>query len=373
MMADQTNTPTRRGLLRAAGAVALAAGLQAAGGGCKRRVKAVAATRNAAGTGPEVTDLKLGIIALTDCSPLVIAEKKGFFKKHGLNAVVDKKANWAAIRDALVSREIQGTHMLLGMPLALTMGLGSGNKVECVVPWLLNRNGQSISLSNAFKGKVRADASALKPLVDAARAGGKPANFAMTFPTGTHAMWLRYWLGAGGIAPETDAGLKVVPPPNMFTGMQSGDMDGFCVGEPWNAKTIAENVGYTAINTQDIWKDHPEKVLAFRKDFADQNPRTVKAALKAVHEASVWLDDMKNRDEQCQIISATSYVNCPKELILPRMLGDYDYGDDRGKRKDPNYMIFSQRNCNYPQLKYATWFLSQFRRWGLVQGTPDYA
>jgi nitrate/nitrite transport system substrate-binding protein len=132
-------------------------------------------------------------------------------------------------------------------------------------------------------------------------------------------------------------------------------------------------VGFTAINTQDIWKDHPEKVLAFRKDFAEQNPRTVKAVLKALHEASVWLDDVKNRPEQCEIIASTSYVNCPKDLILSRMLGDYDFGDSRGKFKDPNYMIFSERNCNYPQYKYATWFLTQFRRWGMVEGTPDYA
>jgi nitrate/nitrite transport system substrate-binding protein len=363
--------PSRRRFLKDASAVAAALPVAGALAGCKRKEKTRAAA--ASGTGPEVTDLKFGMIALTDCSPLVIAEKKGFFKKHGINGVVEKKGNWAAIRDSLVSGEIHGTHMLIGMPLSLTMGLGGVKPVPMVIPWLLNRNGQSISLSKALKGKVKADPAPLKPIVDAARAAGKPMNFAMTFPTGTHAMWIRYWLAAGGIYPDTDAGLKVVPPPNMFNGMQSGEIDGFCVGEPWNAKTVAEGVGFTAINTQDIWKDHPEKVLAFRRDFADANPRTVKAVLKALHEASVWLDDLKNRPEQCEIIAPTSYVNCPKELILGRMVGEYDFGDERGKTNDPNYMIFSGRNCNYPQYKYAIWFLSQFRRWGMVDGAPDYA
>jgi nitrate/nitrite transport system substrate-binding protein len=357
-------------MLRASGlaGVALLAGQLA---GCKKREVVATGVHTSSGEGPEVTDLRFGMIALTDCSPLVVAEKKGFFKKYGINAVVDKKANWAAIRDTLVSGEIHGTHMLIGMPIASTMGIG-GQKVPMVIPWMINRNGQSISLQKNLKGKVGADPKPLKPIVDAARAAGKPMTFAMTFPTGTHAMWIRYWLGAGGINPDKDAGLKVIPPANMFTNMRSGEMDGFCVGEPWNAKTVAEGVGYTAINTQDIWKDHPEKVCAFKADFAEKNPKTIKAVLKALNEASVWLDDLKNRPEQCELISPTNYVNCTKEQILPRMLGEYDFGDERGTKKDPNYMIFSRRNCNYPQYKYAVWFMTQYRRWGLIDSTPDY-
>lgn len=371
MSSKPSNTPvSRRNVLRATGlgGVALLAGQLI---GCKKREVVATGVHTSSGEGPEKTDLKFGMIALTDCSPLVVAEKKGFFKKYGINAVVDKKANWAAIRDTLVSGELHGTHMLIGMPIGSTMGIG-GQKVPMIIPWLLNRNGQSISLQKNLKGKVGADPKALKPIVDAAKAAGKPMTFAMTFPTGTHAMWIRYWLAAGGINPDKDAGLKVIPPANMFTNMRSGEMDGFCVGEPWNAKTVAEDVGFTAINTQDIWKDHPEKVCAFRADFAERNPKTIKAVLKALNEASVWLDDLKNRPEQCEIVSPTNYVNCTKEQILPRMLGEYAMGDERGTRKDPNYMIFSSRNCNYPQYKYAIWFMTQFRRWGLVDGPPDY-
>jgi nitrate/nitrite transport system substrate-binding protein len=321
---------------------------------------------------PETKSMRFGMIALTDCSPIVIAHEKGLFKKYGIDSVVSKGANWAAIRDSLSSGDLQGTHMLLGMPIASTMGLLGSPKKPMVIPWILNRNGQSISIKNAFKGKVQDDPKALRSFVDKGKALGEPLTFAMTFPPGTHAMWTRYFLGAGGINPDKDIALIVVPPAQMVANMKVGKMDGFCVGEPWNARLISDGVGYTALNTQDIWKDHPEKVCAFLEEFAEKNPKTVKAVLKALHEASVWLDKLENRPEQSEIVSKPTYINCPKEMILSRLLGDYDFGDGR-KKKDSFYMIYHDRNCNYPQPKYAVWWLSQFRRWGMVSGPPDYA
>jgi nitrate/nitrite transport system substrate-binding protein len=326
---------------------------------------------------PESPDVKLGIIALTDCSSIVVAHEKGLFKKYGINSTVSKGASWAAIRDSLSNGDIQATHMLIGMPIASTMGLGGAPKKPMIVPWLLNRNGQAITLSNTFKGKVTDDPKALKPFVEEAKAKGSPLTFAMTFPPGTHAMWMRYYLAAGGINPGDAAGagadvsLITVPPPQMVANMKVGKMDGFCVGEPWNAKTIAEDIGFTSITTQAIWKDHPEKVCAFTEEFAEKNPKTVKAVLKALHEASLWLDKMENREEQANIVSAATYINCPPETILGRLQGKYLMGDGR-KFKDPNYMTFSDRNCNYPQAKYAKWWLTQLRRWGFVEGAPDY-
>lgn len=326
---------------------------------------------------PEMPDIKLGMIALTDCSSIVVAHEKGHFKKFGINSTVSKGASWAAIRDALSNGDIQATHMLLGMPIASTMGLAGAPPKPMIIPWLLNRNGQSISLKKDLAGKVAADPKALKPFVDTAKASGTPMTFAMTFPPGTHAMWIRYWLAAGGINPGdaqgggADISLVTVPPPQMVANMKVGKMDGFCVGEPWNARAITDEVGFTAINSQGIWKDHPEKVCAFTAEFADKNPKTVKAILKALQEASVWLDNMDNRPEAAQIVSAPTYINCPSENILPRLLGKYDMGN--GERfRDPNYMIFHDRNCNYPQPKYAKWWLTQFRRWGFVDGAPDY-
>ncbi len=321
---------------------------------------------------PETADVKFGMIALTDCSSIVVAHEKGLFKKYGINSVVTKGANWAAIRDSLSNGDIQATHMLLGMPIASTMGLMGSPKKPMIAPWMINRNGQSISLANKFKGKVTDDPKGLKPFVEEAKKAGTPLTFAMTFPPGTHAMWMRYYLGAGGINPDTDVALITVPPPQMVSNMKVGKMDGFCVGEPWNARAIAEEVGFTSINTQGIWKDHPEKVCAFTQEFADKNPKTVKAVLKALHEASVWLDVMENRPEQAKIVASPTYIGCPEDIILSRLQGKYIYGDGR-KLRDPNYMIFSQRNCNYPQAKYAKWWLTQFRRWGMVDAAPDYA
>src|ERR1043166_7699384 len=321
--------------------------------------------------GPETTDINFGMIALTDCSPIVIAHEKGFFKKYGINSTVSKGASWAAIRDALSNGDIQATHMLTGMPIASTMGLLGSPKKPMIIPWMINRNGQSITLKAELKGKGADDPKALKPLADEARAKGSPMTFAMTYPPGTHAMWMRYYLAAGGIHPDRDIALITIPPAQMVANMKIGKMDGFCVGEPWNARAIADGIGFTSLNTQDIWKDHPEKVCAFTAEFAEKNPKTVKAVLKALHEASVWLDNMENRPEQAKIVSAATYINCAPETILGRMQGKYDFGDGR-KKDDPNYMIFHDRNCNYPQFKYAKWFLSQYRRWGFVDGAVDY-
>jgi nitrate/nitrite transport system substrate-binding protein len=326
---------------------------------------------------PETAKMRFGIIALTDCSPIVIAHEKGLFKKYGIESTVAKGANWAAIRDSLSSGDNQGTHMLIGMPIASTMGLLGSPKKPMIIPWLLNRNGQAITLKAEWNGKVGDDPKALKPLVDQAKKRGETLTFAMTFPPGTHAMWMRYYLGAGGINPgdatgaNADISLITIPPPQMVANMKIGKMDGFCVGEPWNARAIADKIGFTSVTTQDMWKDHPEKVCAFTAEFADKNPKAIKACLKALHEAGMWLDDMNNRPEQCEIVSKPTYINCDKDIILGRLLGRLDYGDGRTKT-DELPMHFSRRNCNYPQPAFAKWWLTQFRRWGMVTGVPDY-
>lgn len=375
-IASGSQTPERRGrrgFIKLAATSAVGTALLGTSA-CKKstpRRRPAAGSSPAAATGPETPNVRLGMIALTDCSPLVVALERGIFRRYGINATIVKGASWAAIRDSLSNGDIQGTHMLLGMPIASTLGLGGSPRVPMITPWLLSRNGQAISLANSFKGRVAADPRALKPLVDAAKARNSPMTFAMTFPTGTHAMWMRYYLAQGGIHPDRDVALVTIPPPQMVANMRVDRMQGFCVGEPWNARAIADDIGFTSITTQEMWRDHPEKVLAFREDWAAENPRTVKAILKAIHEASEWLDVMSNRQEQARIVSATTYINCPPALILGRLQGHYDYGDGR-TTEDPNYMIFSSRGCNAPQTKYAKWFLSQFRRWGMLPSAPDY-
>ena len=360
---DGGNGVDRRGFVKAAGvsaAAALMSGLPGWVGGVYAQ------------DGPETKAMRFGMIALTDCAPIVMAHELGLFKKFGIESTVSKEASWAVIRDKLSIGENHGTHMLIGMPLASTMGLAGSPVKPMVIPWLLNRNGQAITLNNKLKAAGVRTPRQLKPLADKAKASGEPLTFAMTFPPGTHAMWTRYWLGSGGIHPDKDITLITIPPAQMVANMKVDKMDGFCVGEPWNKRAIDDGIGFTAITTQQMWKDHPEKVLAFTEEFATKNPRSVKAALKAVHLASVELDKMENRMKFAETIARPTYINCPPAIIQERLMGKYDYGDGRVEQ-DPNYMIFSNRNCNYPQQIYAKWWLTQFRRWGMTKGAPDYA
>ena len=257
------------------------------------------------------------------------------------------------------------------MPIASTLGLAGSPVKPMVMPWLLNRNGQAITLSNKLKQAGVREPKALKPMADKAKASGAPMAFAMTFPAGTHAMWMRYWLAAGGIHPDKDVSLITIPPPQMVANMKVGKMDGFCVGEPWNNRAIVDGIGFTATTTQKMWRDHPEKVCAFTEEFAGKNPRTVKAILKALQLASAHLDKMENRAAAAEVIARPTYINCPPQIILERLMGKYNYGDGRIEQ-DPDYMVFSNRDCNYPQPIFATWWLTQFRRWGMVKGAPDY-
>jgi nitrate/nitrite transport system substrate-binding protein len=321
--------------------------------------------------GPEAPQVRLGIIALTDCSSIVMAHELGLFAKHGIQSTISKEASWAVIRDRLTLGENQATHMLYGMPYAATMGLLGSPKKPMIVALCLNRNGQAITLTKALLEKGVKRPQDLKPLVDAAKAADQPMTFAMTFPPGTHAMWMRYWLGAGGINPDKDVTLITIPPPQMVANMKVGKMDGFCVGEPWNARAIADGVGYTVTTTQQIWTDHPEKVLAFTAEFAARNPRTVKAVMRAVVEASQYIDKFENRPHVAEVVSRPQYINTQPEVILGRFLGKYDYGDGRSEQ-DSHSMTFFDRQTNFPWKSHGLWFVTQFRRWGMVGPDVDY-
>src|SRR6187431_467397 len=321
---------------------------------------------------PEVSAMRFGMIALTDCAPIVMAHELGYFKKFGIQSTISKEASWAVIRDKLSLGENHATHMLIGMPIASTMGLAGSPVKPMVIPWVLNRNGQAITLNNKLKQAGVRKPAQIKPLADKAKASGEPLAFAMTFPPGTHAMWIRYWLAAGGVHPDKDVSLITIPPPQMVANMKVDKMDGFCVGEPWNNRAIEDGIGFTVITTQQMWKDHPEKVCAFTEEFATKNPKTVKAILKALHLSSQYIDKMDNRVNVAKVVSQATYINCPPEIILARLQGKYDYGDGRVEQ-DPNYMIFSDRECNYPLKTFGYWWLSQFRRWGMVKEAPDYA
>ncbi len=224
-------------------------------------------------------------------------------------------------------------------------------------------------MANALKEKGVTDGTTLKKLIDTEK---REYTFAQTFPTGTHAMWLYYWLAAHGIHPLQDVKTITVPPPQMVANMRVGNMDGYCVGEPWNARAIHDKIGFTAATTQEIWQDHPEKVLGTTQGFVQQNPNTARAMLMAVLEASKYIDAVANRASVAKIISSKSYVNAPAEVIEGRFLGDYDNGAGK-KWADPNYMKFYNDGAvNFPYLSDGMWFLTQHKRWGLLKSDPDY-
>ena len=317
---------------------------------------------------PELTEVKIGFIPLTDCAPIVVAAEMGFDKKYGIKIVPSKEASWAAIRDKTVNGELHAAHVLYGLVYGVQMGIG-GQQKDMAVLMSLNHNGQAITLSNQLKDKGVKDGKTLKRLLENEN---RDYTFANTFPTGTHAMWLNYWLAANGIDPIKDVKTIVVPPPQMVANMRIGNMDGFCVGEPWGARAIYDKVGYTVTTSQDIWVDHPEKVLGTTADFVAKNPKTARAMVMAILEASKYIEATENRAKVAELISQKSYVNAPKEVILGRFLGDYDNGNGK-KWKDANFMkFFEDGKIPFPYLSDGMWFLTQHKRWGMLKSDPDY-
>lgn len=319
------------------------------------------------------TALKISFLPLTDCAPLVVALERGFFKQAGLDVTLDRTTSWSAARERLDCGACQAAHLLFGLPFATALGHFGPKARPLVIPWILSRNGQAITLAAKYRGRVTTDAKALAKEIFQRRDAGRPAVFAMTLAPGTHALWLRSWLAAGGINPDHDLALITIPPPHMVTNLRQGQLDGFSVGEPWNARAIAEDLGYTAVTSQQIWPDHPEKILAFTAAFTAAQPATVTAALAALHLAGQWCDEPTNHAELAAMLSSPNYIGCPVEQILPRLTGTFEYGDGRSVSHDAHAVNFSRRDANNPQPRYALWWLSQMRRWAMTFGAPDYA
>ena len=318
---------------------------------------------------PEKEEVKIGFIPLTDCASVVMASVLGFDKKYGVKIVPSKEASWAGVRDKLVSGELDMAHALYGLVYGVHLGT-SGPKKDMAVLMTINQNGQAISLSKKLADKGAVDGAGLAKLMNAEK---REYTFAQTFPTGTHAMWLYYWLAANGINPLKDAKVITVPPPQMVANMRVGNMDGFCVGEPWNHRAIIDGIGVTATTTQDIWKDHPEKVLGTTAEFVKKNPNTARAVTAAILEAGRWIDSgLQNKNKMAETIADKSYVNTSVDAINQRILGRYQNG--MGKTwDDPNHMkFFGDGAVNFPYLSDGMWFLTQHKRWGLMKDHPDY-
>jgi nitrate/nitrite transport system substrate-binding protein len=371
---------SRRKFIFASGITAAASVLTNA---CSKKVEgdaktstgeATPATNIAAGDAPEVTKAKLGFIPLTDSAPLIIAKEKGLFAKYGMKDVeVLKQTSWPVVRDNLETGSagggIDGAHILSPMPYFMTMGM---TKTKQPVPMYilarLNTNGQAISVANTYKdAKIQLKGAGFKEALAKAKSGGKgDLKVAITFPGGTHDLWMRYWLAANGVDPAKDVSLVPVPPPQMVSNMKTASMEAFCVGEPWNARLVNQKLGYTALVTGELWKDHPEKALSMRADWVDKNPKATKAILMAVMEAQQWCDKPENKEEMCKIMSMPKWFDVPVADILGRLQGKIDYGDGRTEAAYPNSMKFWSDNTSYPYQSHDLWFLTENMRWGNI-------
>jgi nitrate/nitrite transport system substrate-binding protein len=350
---------------RVVGAAAAVAGSAAAG-----MIPGLQAAVHAQGSDkPEKEEVRIGFIPLTDCASVVMASVLGFDKKYGVKIVPTKEASWAGVRDKLVNGELDMAHVLWGLIYGVQMGVG-GPKKDMAVLMNLNHNGQAITLSKKLAEKGAVDATSLAKLMTAEK---REYTFAQTFPTGTHAMWLYYWMASVGLNPLRDSKVITVPPPQMVANMRVGNMDGYCVGEPWNHRAIIDGIGVTAATSQDIWRDHPEKALGTTSDFVKKNPNTCRAVIMAVLEASRWIDaSLSNKNKMAETIAEKAYVNTSVDAINQRILGRYQNG--LGKTwDDPHHMkFFADGAVNYPYLSDGMWFLTQHKRWGLLKDHPDY-
>ena len=345
--------------------------------------------------GLEKDQLKFGFIKLTDCAPLVIAKEKGFFEDEGIQAEVIAQPNWKTLLDNVINGNLDGAHMLSGQPIAATIGIGT--QAHVVTAYTMDLNGNGITVSNKIweemqfndfdldtpKPKHPISADALKPIVEEKLDSGEKLQMGMVFPVSTHNYELRYWLAASDIHPgmytENDTGgrtgadveLSVTPPPMMPTVLEAGNIQGYCVGEPWNQQAVAKGIGVPVTTNYDIWKNNPEKVFGVTKEWADANPNTHIAVIKAMMRAGKWLDETDadgnfiNREEAVRILAQPNYVGADYDVIKNSMTGYFTF-QKSDVRKMPKFNVFFDDYCTYPWYSDGVWFLTQMRRWGQI-------
>jgi nitrate/nitrite transport system substrate-binding protein len=305
--------------------------------------------------------LKLGFLPLMDCAVLVVAREKGFFAAEGLEVELVREVSWANIRDKVSVGALDGAQMLAPMPIAISVGL-SGMRIPMTSGLSLGLNGNAITVSNSLFEQLQAldphchlspqkALAGLKQLVIERRHNGEaPLTFAMVYPYSCHNYQLRYWLAAGGIDPDNDINLMVIPPPQMETQLAGGRIDGFCVGEPWNQVTMENGHGHRLLNGYDIWNNAPEKVFAVRTDWAVRHPETHQALLRALLQAAAWIEQPGHYTETVKLLSAPGYLHLPTSLLDP--IPDNGTGH-----------IFHRFAANFPWQSHAIWLLTQMYRW----------
>ncbi|MCK6445289.1 MAG: ABC transporter substrate-binding protein [Planctomycetes bacterium] len=349
----------RRAFLQGSAAAGLLAGLPKAWAG-----------GSYASDAPEQPEVRIGIVAVQSCGSIVIAREKGFFKKHGLTVTVSKETSWAAVRDKLASGENHGTHMKYAQPIGSSIGVLGAQRTPMVAPFTLSRLGSVFMVAKQLEGKLTSDPKTWKVVSDEMKANGEPFTLALPLPFGWHGLMYRHFLANGGIHADRDLKVITLPPAQMVQNLRVGTMQACAMVEPWGARGVTEKVTTITMYGHELWADHPVKTFGMTAEFANKNPKTAKAMLRALHEAAAWCDDFANREELAKMLSTPSYMNAPVPTILDPLLGKFDWGDGR-KATEPQNAIAYNRD-NRPQAREIKWFVSQFRRWGMIQGEPDY-
>jgi nitrate/nitrite transport system substrate-binding protein len=340
--------PTRRQLLVGLGAATLSALI--AETFPLMRLKAFAA--DPVGK-PEKTDVSIAFIPITCGTPIIMAEPLGFYKKHGLNASVKRAAGWAMIRDWAVNKEVDAAHMLTPMPLAITLGAGS-MPTPIYMPAVENINGQAITLHIKHKEvKTAADM--------------KGFRFCVPFDFSMHNYLLRYFLAEGGVHPDKDVQIRVVPPAEMVANLKAGNVDGYLGPDPFNQRAVYENAGFIFKLSKDIWDRHPCCAFTVTKEFATTYPNTFLAMWRAIVDATHYASDPAHRKEIAAAIAPTNYLNQPVIVLEQILTGTY--ADGLGNiKKEPNRIDFDP----YPWHSMAVWILTQMKRWGHLKGDVNY-
>ncbi|MBW4495371.1 MAG: nitrate ABC transporter ATP-binding protein [Oscillatoria princeps RMCB-10] len=330
----------------------------------KRKAKQPAAAgRKSAGV--EKVNLQIGFLPLTDCAPLVVAKEKGFFQKHGLeNVTLCRETSWKAIAEGVSAGRLDAAQMVAGMPLGLTLGMGGFAPVPVVTALVLSRNGNAITLSKQFYQQGVRTLNDLKAAI--AQSPDRVFNLGVVHPASTHNLMLRYWLASGGIDPDRDINLVVLPPSQMVASLKAGKIDGYCAGAPWNAQAVREGLGFVIATDLDIWPGNPEKVLGVREDWANKYPETHIALLKALLEACEYCDSPQHRQEILPLLCQPEYVGSAPEHTRPGFIAPYDCGTGEPPLLLRRYHQFHIENTNCPGRAEGLWILTQLARWGLT-------
>ncbi|HYW22441.1 MAG TPA: nitrate ABC transporter ATP-binding protein [Nodularia sp. (in: cyanobacteria)] len=331
----------------------------------KRKAQQIPASVGISLKGLEKVNLDIGFMPLTDAAPLIIAQEKGFFAKYGLEKItLSRASNWNEIAKNVATGKSDAAQMLAGMPLAMTLGAG-GKTPTCIVNALnLSRNANAITLSkNLYNQGVRTPAD-LKAVINASP--DKIITLGVVHPTSMQNLILRYWLAAGGIDPDTDVSLSVIPPMEMVSQLKAGNIDGYCAGEPWNYIAVHEDIGFVAATALEIWSGQPKKVLGVREDWAHQHPQTYQALIKGLLEACKYCDEPRNREEILKLICRPEYLNVDPAYVRPGFIDPYDRGDGSKPEELTAYNQFYLNKTNYPNRTEILWMVTQLARWGLV-------